>query len=402
MLYSPLDFVGIENQLSTLQNINDSSVKLEWIFNKLPTLFQGGLQLSDIETISFFLIFIRFIVLIFRYNLKTSTYITFIGIFAGYLWYRHLIDVVSWYGQVLVKISFLENLGTISVDLNSNGNSLFDDESIGSEVHWYNPGQLFYYTIIKSTIRTDPATGIKYYMDPISMAISSLDETTKNRLLPYYYTTYNVIIPRIFEGISLFWRQLSGVAAYSLITRIGKRYCPYLVRWHWTFLLVIAFLEQIVVYFVFRVTYFRQFIIQPKVLTAIASQIKDDSMQTPLDGTFGLAWQSDFLYGLMIFFVVAHLGLIISGLFHAICGQYFYFPFLVENTELHIGSRPKSSIYSGGQTAWQDERQPNSKIRFTKIWYGWFGSGKNENWIISSFKQFIFVNIKKFTRLFKR
>jgi hypothetical protein len=30
-------------------------------------------------------------------------------------------------------------------------------------------------------------------------------------------------------------------------------------------------------------------------------------------------------------------------------GQYFYVPFFVENTELHIGPRPKNSIYSGGR-----------------------------------------------------
>jgi hypothetical protein len=41
---------------------------------------------------------------------------------------------------------------------------------------------------------------------------------------------------------------------------------------------------------------------------------------------------------------------------HAIWGQYFYIPFFVENTELHIGPRPKNSIYSGGQ-AWQDPEE---------------------------------------------
>jgi hypothetical protein len=55
--------------------------------------------------------------------------------------------------------------------------------------------------------------------------------------------------------------------------------------------------------------------------------------------------------------VLAHIGFIIFGLFHAIWGQYFYVPFFVENTELHIGPRPKNSIYSGGQTAWQDPKK---------------------------------------------
>jgi hypothetical protein len=53
---------------------------------------------------------------------------------------------------------------------------------------------------------------------------------------------------------------------------------------------------------------------------------------------------------------------IIFGLFHAIWGQYFYVPFFVENTELHIGPRPKNSIYSGGQTAWQDPEEKEKNL----------------------------------------
>jgi hypothetical protein len=72
---------------------------------------------------------------------------------------------------------------------------------------------------------------------------------------------------------------------------------------------------------------------------------------------------------------LAHIGFIIFGLFHAIWGQYFYFPFFVENTELHIGPRPKNSIYSGGQTAWQDpkekEKSLNRLITKTLVWMVW-------------------------------
>ena len=38
----------------------------------------------------------------------------------------------------------------------------------------------------------------------------------------------------------------------------------------------------------------------------------------------------NFLNVLLVFFVVLHLGSVLFGLFHAIWGQYFYFPFLVE------------------------------------------------------------------------
>jgi hypothetical protein len=53
----------------------------------------------------------------------------------------------------------------------------------------------------------------------------------------------------------------------------------------------------------------------------------------------------------------------------------------VENTELHIGPRPKNSIYSGGQTAWQDpEEKKNLNRLFPKLWYGWIGKGTKNNW----------------------
>jgi len=40
--------------------------------------------------------------------------------------------------------------------------------------------------------------------------------------------------------------------------------------------------------------------------------------------------------------------------------------------------------------------------KFTKLWYGWFGSGTSENWVISPLNQFLITNIKKFLGLFKR
>ena len=66
---------------------------------------------------------------------------------------------------------------------------------------------------------------------------------------------------------------------------------------------------------------------------------------------------------------------------HAVCGQYFYVPFLTENTEIHIGKRPQNSIYSGGYTAWQESNnkdfklglRDNIKFRFPRIWWGWWG-----------------------------
>lgn len=351
---------------------------------------QDGLTLADIENVLFFILFLRFVILAIRYNLKTSFYITCIGLFAGYLWYKHLIDLISMYRSVLFKLPFIHRLGIDAVQLRSvHRQMVFTDSKVGETVHWYNPGQILYYAFQKGIIKIDPETEFRYYIDPISMFISKLNEPLKAKVLPVYYDIYNNIIPKIFEICGKFWKQLSGVAAYAVITRVGKRYCPYLIRWHWTFLLIIGFIEPIWVFFIYRVYYFQTFVLMPQTKSYINS----------IDPN--LIFQMNVLNGLISCVVLAHIGFIIFGLFHAICGQYFYFPFLVPNTELHVGSRPVNSIYSAGATAWQDpkEKENNVPRRWPKVWYGWFGRGtSNQN----SIKKNVWKRIKKFFKTFQK
>jgi hypothetical protein len=401
-----LNWFGVENpnnQNVLGDNVNLSSIEVEpaptvsietlkLIVQGLWQQVQDGLTLADIENILFFILFIRFVILAIRYNLKTSFYITCIGLFAGYLWYRHLIDLIAMYRSILIKLPYLHKLGIDAIQLRSmNRQMVLTDLKLGDNVHWYDPGQLIYYAFTNGIVNVDPETGLRYYMDPISMIISNLKESDRSNILPIYYKIYNKIIPQALEAVSKFWSQLSGIAAYAVITRIGKRYCPYLVRWHWTFLLIIAFFEQIIVYFVYRISYFQSAILIPQ--TQFANNYIDQN----------IVLQVNALNGLIAFMISLHLGLIFLGLFHAIWGQYFYFPFLVENTELHIGPRPKNSIYSGGNTSWQDEKEKNIQRVFPKFWYGWFGNGTNGNWGILRGVQKLVTNIlKKLRQQFRR
>ena len=357
------------------------------IIEELWQKVQSGLTLADIENLLFFIIFFRFLILAIRYNLKTSFYITCIGVFAGYLWYRHLIDLISMYRSILVKLPYLHKLGVDAIQLRAiNREVVMTDLKLGENIHWYDPGKLIYYSFIKGITHTDLNTGLRYYIDPISMIITKLSESDQVKITPIYYKIYNQLIPQAFEAVGKFWNQLSGIAAYAVITRIGKRYCPYLVRWHWTFLLIIGFIEQILVYFVYRISYFQSAILIPQMQT----------VNTTIDQN--LILQVNFLNGLITFIISIHLGLIFFGLFHAIWGQYFYFPFLVENTELHIGPRPKNSIYSGGKTAWQDEKDKNIQRIVPKFWYGWFGRGTKNNinifTLVHRFVRTIFSSIR--------
>jgi hypothetical protein len=379
--------INIEIESTTAISMNTLILILKGLIQRI----QDGLTLTDIENIIFFLLFLRFIIIALRYNLKTSFYITCIGLCAGYLWYRHLIDTVLMYRQMLVKVPYFQKLGASVVEFEADSQAFITTESkLNSNIHWYNPGKLLYYSFVKGIISIDPVSGKRYYIDPISMFISNLSDSNKLTVFPIYYKMYNTFIPRFFETISEFWNQLSGIIAYATITRIGKRYCPYLIRWHWTFLLIIGFVEQILIYFLYRLTYFQDVIIQGRLANTIIENNLDPS----------LLLQFNVLTGLLVFFITIHLGAILFGLFHAICGQYFYFPFLVENTELHIGPRPKNSIYSGGQTAWQDEKYQNTKSQFPKLWYGWFGTGSKKNNIFASLTSYLLNQIKKLRRLF--
>lgn len=391
---SNLNVLDNNVNLSNIEVVSSSAVSgetLRLIIEGLWQRIQEGLTLADIENILFFILFVRFIILAIRYNLKTSFYITCIGLFAGYLWYRHLIDLIAMYRSILIKLPYLHKLGIDAIQLRSMSRQMvLTDLKLGDNVHWYNPGQLLYFSFTKGIVKSDPETGLRYYIDPISMFISNLNESEKINIIPIYYKIYNKIIPQVFEAVSKFWTQLSGIAAYAVITRIGKRYCPYLVRWHWTFLLIIGFIEQILIYFCYRVSYFQSNVLIPQ--AQLASNYINPS----------LVLQVNLLNGLLAFLICLHLGLIFFGLFHAIWGQYFYFPFLVENTELHIGPRPKNSIYSGGNTAWQDEKDQNIQRVFPKLWYGWFGQGtQNSQNILKLLQNVIKKTIKQLKSKFR-
>lgn len=347
-----------------------------------------GLHITDIENFLFLILLIRFFILSIKYNLKTSFYITCIACFAGYLWYRHLIDLIYTYRIILSRIPLYRNLGLDIVQYRTLQRQILATEFKADEnVHWYNFGQLFYSAVAKAVVKVDPATGEKYYIDPLSMIVANLSESKKNRILPLYYQLYQIFIPRIIWVCSNFWSQLSGIAAYVLVTRIGKKYCPYLIRWHWTLIVIIGIVEQLLIQFLYRVYYYEKFVLLP--------QLKPYYVWPESNAEALIS----ILNAIVIILVFVHISFILFALFHAIWGQYFYIPFFVENTELHIGPRSPESVYSGGQTAWQDplEKKKSLQSFFPKVWYGWFGRGTHSPLPIPKLFRFdrVFRKIKK-------
>jgi hypothetical protein len=383
------------NDFEPSSNVSLTTFRLliEGLWGKI----QDGLTLADIENVLLVILFIRFVILAFRYNLKTSFYITCIGLFAGYLWYRHLIDIISMYRNILLRLPYLQKLGMDAIQLRAlHRQMVLTDMKLGENAHWYNPGQVLYHGFTKGIIHVDPESGLRYYIDPISMIISNLKEPTSSTVIPTYYKIYNNFIPKIYSICTKFWNQLSGVAAYAVITRIGKRYCPYLVRWHWTFLLIIGIVEQMLVYLIQRISYFQTYVLESS-LNVYGDTVSYTDPNVVLE--------MQLLNAIIAAIVLSHFAFVIFGLFHAIWGQYFYIPFFVENTELHIGPRPTDSIYSGGQTAWQNpaEKQKNFNRLVPKLWYGWFGKGTaNKNTILNMIKRFFNKNLKKLLNKLKK
>lgn len=362
--------------LKDTPNMGTFQVVIIELWNK----FESGLTLGDIENILFLILFFRFIILGLRYNLKTSFYITSIGLFAGYLWYHHLIDLISMYRSLLLNTPFLNKLGMSTIKSNTlKGQEITNDFKLGENVHWYNPGQLLYYAFTKGIVNIDHENNTRFYIDPVSMIVANLDEQKQSTIIPIYYQIFNHIIPNFSYACSKFWSQMSSIAAYALITRIGKRYCPYLVRWHWTLLLMVGMVEQVIIYLIFRIAYFQAVVLIPKM----------ETLETGDFDQLNLSLQIGLLDNLTHIFILVHVGIVLFALFHAIWGQYFYLPFFVTNTELHIGPRPKNSVYSGGYTSWQDTRERRKNGQFLKFWYGWFGKGTDKKWnILRAFRRF--------------
>ena len=97
------------------------------------------------------------------------------------------------YRSILIKLPYLHKLGIDAIQLRSMSRQMvLTDLKLGDNVRWYNPGQLFYYAITKGITRIDSETGLRYYIDPISMIISNLNDSQRATIFPIYYKLYNI------------------------------------------------------------------------------------------------------------------------------------------------------------------------------------------------------------------
>ena len=359
-----LNFFGIEDPNIYLNTgFEGASVSTEISIETLKLIFQGvleqyqyGLGLIDIENILLFITFLRFIILANRYNIKTSFYISCISLFAGFLWYIHLKDLVTWYGEMItynrLTSRYIDDMMTEAYIEQSKTQS-------GMYLEFINQNPLNF--LKSSLVYASERDG--YRIDPISMVVSSLPQSMKVQVTKSYYYLYNSCFPGVWNVVGKQLQEIAPLLMYVLIVRINKKYCPYFIRWHWTYLVVSSLFEGEIIRIIYRL------------------YVYDTSILVP-SGRFD---ESALLQPFFMIIVTTHYFLICLGLLHATCGQYFYIPFLTENTEVHIGKRPQNSIYSGGYTSWQEGGSKQVQIMtkdrkflmLPRLWWGWFGKKNN-------------------------
>ena len=383
-----LDFLNIDNPLNNEEyaylfgtaNVSTpvSSETFKLIIQSLWEYYQHGLGFVDIENIAIFILILRFGFLSKKYNIKTGFFITCIGLSAGYLWYMHLRDLAFYYMRTLWMCPLTHNLAYEFGEIHyqqlaqfSKAGARFDSNTV------YGPAIRAF---------TDITSNDNYRFDPISMVWTYLPTDIKFLSDKVYYFLTLKAIPSAYKFINDQILNLSGMLWYTFIVRINKRYCPYLLRWHWSFLIGLDFVERPFIYIQDRLVYYLNNVL-------IANSYFREA---------------EFVTILLTTLVAVQYIFIVLALLHALCGQYFYFPFLTENTELHVGLRPKDSIYSGGHTIWQNKRaymisrQASAKLKkyrfgtiraayskLPRFWYGWLGRGTLNDLTAEEYEQYL-------------
>jgi hypothetical protein len=263
-----LDFLGIEGPFNT--NPEDygmvvgtspistpvSSETFKLIIESVWSHYQHGLGFVDIENIALFILVIRFIFLSKKYNIKTGFVITCIGLGAAYLWYMHLRDLAYYYRRSIWMCPLTHNIAYEFEEIFFQQTSQFSKVSSRD-----NPSGAFYVPAIRGFI--DMTSNENYRYDPISMIWSYLPTDIKFYSDKIYYFLTLKVIPQTYYFIDTQLTYLSSTMWYTFIVRINKRYCPYLVRWHWTFLLTIEFFERPFIYVQDRLFYYLQEVLIP-------------------------------------------------------------------------------------------------------------------------------------------
>jgi len=330
----------------------------------------SGIGLKDVEAFMLLILICRFILLVIRYDFVVAFKIVAVNGGAAYLWWHHLIDITIRYHEVLMQVSFTREFTDQSLTLQK-GSEL----EAGLQASWWNPIKTILIALKKGWTYKD------YKIDPISMLFAKYRDgwygkQTLNRI---YYFFYRRLFPFLFYIVKTWRIQFGNTIFYSLCTRVQKKYCPYFIRWHWTMLFTYEFLEPGFQNFYIRGMLYIVNVLDPRITSSLKTIESNKANLTGWGENAILTRviaetrvEKEWLYLSLIAMALAHMAIIIYPMLHALVGQYYYVPFITENTDVHCGPYNKT-LYSGGNQPWRnaiydlDNRKKEPKKKFNLI-----------------------------------
>lgn len=413
---------------------------------QIANAFRFGLRFKDMQDVAMALLMYKFLINIFKKNLVTAFVILGICIATTYIWHCYLEQVVEIWDEMWQFCPYYKRLSSTSARLADNaeyyGNLHFTH--IQKKLpHWWEPHMLVYYTVASMFKQLDPDTMTYYRKDPISMVLGEINLGDRSPIVFYYYKIYNVYIPGFNKAAKEVWFSVKNGAEFTFITRVGKKNCPYFLRWHYTFILLYEMIMQISEKLVIRAIWYWQEGVYNGIghlnwedrCREAASRYQEEPeypsfeaagrmmVNTKIRHLIQRPWDEAFKYwnydrgpemDKLIFYnkllltgsrwiMCLHMAGVMFGMFHAALGQYMYVPFITENVEKHVEPRDKNSKYSCGYTAWQDI-PVNVRARMfpPKYWWGWFGRGTDrENIFLYIPKQLLKMVLRKIRNLLR-
>lgn len=315
-----------------------SRTLVESFYLKLKEISTYGFTIEEFQKAILILCFVRFLLYSFKYNLLTSFKICSIGLISSILWAMALNDCIGAYYPNLALHPLLRNA--------------YQEEIMYREVSQYRAAERVFDALIKQT-------NSPYDFDWLTPIFAKFPPIITHITDPIYVFIRKDLVNTLSTVYKTSIKPMSSMFLYVGWVRVGKKYCPYHVRWHFTF---ITLYNTFMPYLFTSALRARVFL--NKVLIPERRYTEAENLRIYLG-----AW------------AFVHITFVMLAMLHAIFSQYFYIPFLTYSVELHVGKRPKDSIYSGGYTAWQDDFIfYNIRLRDTlRLWWGFLGKGTKKS-----------------------
>lgn len=316
LLDGPFDYFWFERDLLKYYNFSWKNLRF-------------GLTTTEIEKVLIIIAFIRFCFYTIRYDAKSALIISLTAFISAVLYEKMLVDII--------KICYFRFY--LSPALFRTGFEQY--------LHMVHQESAYITYSLESFKWADIYPGWLLRLIAQSPTLSEIQSFIDDRFMPV-----------IFKLIRLNRKPMQSILFYTLVLRLGKKYVPYPLQWHG--MVYVMYTQGVATFMFNRYSNSMKFLKDVLIPQARISEIQ-------------------LLEMIQITFIVTLFYGIMLAMLHAIFSQYYYFPFVAQNIDAHIGKRPKDSILSGGYASWQDEQQLFIPTKADyKIWFGFLGKGPND------------------------